>query len=224
MLGKMFGGSKDKKGKKKKAEAAEAVKAGVQEAKPAPSAAEAPAPHPDAPPAQPAPAAPEASDGAPALPTEWEALEEMGMKHCAALQEANDGLWGMREAENWGVDLNTGEITFVLPDKVAKAAVDVIGSWDVENEIFLWGWANDSVPQNRAVAAAKAKAYGEAHGIRQLTDPRMQAGRDGCWRLVAPAALVADLKGVYRAETVPGKTWVYLGFGDVTLSQREANA
>ncbi|MBM7068944.1 DUF6882 domain-containing protein [Actibacterium sp. 188UL27-1] len=165
-----------------------------------------------------------AATGAPAqdrppLPETYEQLIEMAFHHAQALQAGHNAGWGMDKATSYDVDLSAGTITFFLPDgKKAQAAAQLLGTWNPNDETFLWGWDHPSAPLGTATASAALRGHASQHGIDQLSTPKITCDFEACFSIAATAILVADLQGIYRLDA--GGPWAYIGFDTVTLSRQ----
>ncbi len=156
----------------------------------------------------------------PALPADFETLQEMAFNHTQALMSAHSESWGLGQAENWDVDLAAGQIMWTFADgKVARAPAQLIATWSSSENSFLWGWDHPSAPEGTAIASAALRAHAETHGIAQLLESKVECSMDDGWQLAAMAVLAGDLQGVYRGQASE-TAWAYIGFGNVSLSKR----
>lgn len=119
---------------------------------------------------------------------------------------------------DWAADLDAGVITFTSRKIVARAPVQVIGTYNTRDGTWLWGWDHPSVPAPMARAAQLMKSYGERHGLEQLTTRKIEISQDEAWRLTAVASYLTEAQGAYRGPS--GPTLVFMTFGDVTLEGR----
>ena len=54
--------------------------------------------------------------------------------------------WGLGTADRWGLDQQTGLITWTFPDRVAVAPAQILGSFhSSEQSSWQWAWANPSI-------------------------------------------------------------------------------
>ena len=155
----------------------------------------------------------------PAIPGDFDGLVEMAINHVQALQAGHNGGWGMDKATNYDIDLNAGTITFFLPGGTpAKADAQLLGTWNPNDQTFLWGWDHPSAPPGTAVAAAALRDHAQANGIESLSSSQTTCVLESCFGLAATAILAGDLQGIYRIDA--GGPWAYFGFGSVTLSSQ----
>lgn len=140
----------------------------------------------------------------------------------AGLQEVtqvHSQTWGLGQEVNWGVDQNTGLITFLFEDgKKAEAPVQIIGTYSPADGSFMWGWDHPSVDPALGEAAALLKQFGEEHQISKLTSQPVDLSEQEAWEFTALAMRLADNNGAYRADA-GGGTLVYMTFGKISLSQ-----
>lgn len=123
------------------------------------------------------------SVGAEGVPTTFEALAVAGIEASIAERETWEGLYpsylyvpevlletAQLEMEIWaevdGALANTGEIVPV--------PVELIGIYDFGDRTFTWGWASDDYPALPRTAVLATRAFGETHGIAELTQPTRQ--------------------------------------------------
>ena len=152
-------------------------------------------------------------------PPEFRQLVEKAMIHLQTLTTAHDGLWHIGEA-SWGADLDAGIITFDSPNGMhAEAPVQIIGTYNTDDETWLWGWDHPSVASPLDQHAKQMFEYGQQNGIADLTTRKLQCTADRCWELTAVACLLSKAQGAYRGPS--GSTLVFMTFGDVKLSKAE---
>jgi hypothetical protein len=81
----------------------------------------------------------------------------------------------------------------------------------------MWAWANPSVNRSLARNAEQLRAYGEQHGLVELTTPKLTCDERHCWDFVAASAARTNAQGAYRGPA--GDTMVFMTFGDVKMSK-----
>jgi hypothetical protein len=144
-----------------------------------------------------------------------------------ALAEAKDGTQELVEKYQL-----TGRHSFRLePDRGRLGFGDiefelqVVGALDTAKGMWRWEWADGSLPREVGLAAAHAKAFGEANEIEVLTSPASPATEADCWRYAAFAARLIDWPAIYRAP-LPSGLIVFVAFrpihtgpaGSITIS------
>lgn len=152
-------------------------------------------------------------------PLEFRQLCEKAVSHVQALTTAHEGVWHIGEA-SWGADLEAGIITFDSPNGMqVEAPVQVIGTYNTDDETWLWGWEHPSVPPPLDQHAQLVLDYGRKNSVPDLTTRNLQCSTDRCWEFTAVACLLAEAQGVYIGPS--GPTLVYMTFGAVKLSKGE---
>jgi hypothetical protein len=133
------------------------------------------------------------------------------------LKQRQDALTERLKLANadWQVDQERGLIEFSRVDgALVRAPVQIIGSWNPNNETFSWGWDHPSVHPRLRLDAERTRWFGDAHALDDLTRHKVPANAAEAWRLAAVAMKVNAALGVYRAPT-DGPT-VFLTIGDPT--------
>tara|TARA_R110001599_G_scaffold339153_1_gene558583 strand:- start:548 stop:1057 length:510 start_codon:yes stop_codon:yes gene_type:complete len=151
---------------------------------------------------------------------EMENSEEYIQQSYAGLQALTEAhkSWGLGSEVNWGVDMNTGKISFIFADgKKAEADVQIIGTYS-PNGTFMWGWDHPSVKGNLGSNAALLKEFGEKHKLHELTDQPSKISEQRAWEYTSLAVRLAETNGAYRANA-GGGTLVYMTFGEIKLSK-----
>ena len=149
---------------------------------------------------------------------DYQALAERAMKELQLKTEAAIGLYRLDE-RSWAVDQNAGTITFDHPTNGTRATapVQIIGTYNPEDQTWLWAWDHPSVLKTAAGDAEKVRRYGEEHGIEELTTAKREGSEDDCWRFTALACHLGDAQGAYRGPT--DGPFVFMTYGDVRLSK-----
>lgn len=159
-----------------------------------------------------------AQDGRPVIPTNYAGLIEMGRAHVEALSLGHSA-WGFGREERWAVDLEAGTIQWTLPDRViARAPVQLIGTWASDLGSFRWGWDHPAVPAGDAPAALAAKAFADAHAIAELQPVEVACTPEAAQDFACAAVLLGDLQGLYVGQA-SRSALAYLGFGGVELTR-----
>jgi Family of unknown function (DUF6882) len=85
-------------------------------------------------------------------------------------QAAHNATWGLGKADTWFIDLDVGEISFHFPDgNVARAPLQVVGTYSPKDGIFLWAWHHPSILEPLRAHSRLAKAWGEKHRLAKWT-------------------------------------------------------
>jgi len=133
-------------------------------------------------------------------------------------QQANTEAWGLGNFDRWDADLDLGVIRFSNGDGfVVTADVQVIGTYNSDDESWLWGWDHPSVSPPLARAAQLAHEFGRKHRLSQYTTRRLRCSQDDAWQFTAVALHLSEGAGSYRGPS--GSTFAFMTFGEVTVSK-----
>jgi uncharacterized protein DUF6882 len=149
----------------------------------------------------------------------FDALLERSLEELRIKTAAHDGVWQLSQAD-WDIDQDAGTIVFTSPKgMVATCPVQIIGTFNADDNTWLWGWDHPSVDPALQEHARLCRDYGEKHGIDVLTAQRLQdTSEDDCWQLTALACHLAQAQGAYRGPM--GSTKVFVTFGRPSLQKR----
>ena len=131
-----------------------------------------------------------------------EAVQELNAKNGRLSTEFKIGAW-----PRFDYDIQAGTLTF--SDRgVAKviAEIQVAGSTSFKAGNWFWAWANAQIPPARSSDAALVRAFGEEHGIAELTyetvrDPDLETLG---WEMAAVMVRVTNALGAYRPPRTEG--------------------
>ena len=133
-------------------------------------------------------------------------------------QQTNVQAWRLGSAGRWNADLEQGLITFSFSDgMVASASLQVIGTLNLTDGTWLWGWDHPSVKAELARHALLVRDFGERYKLTELTTRKIACAEADAWRFTAVASHLANATGAYRGPF--GSTSVYMTFGNVSLSR-----
>ena len=113
--------------------------------------------------------------------------------------------------EHWAYDLETASLTFSnnnVPHVVAE--IQAAGSVANNSKSWLWGWANNSLPEHVTDSLVDVKAFGERHNILKLTESYWEAEEEDGWEMAAVANRIIGGKGVYRCPDEKGFLFLIL--------------
>jgi len=117
------------------------------------------------------------------------------------------------------IDQDTGDLVFSLADGTkAVAPAQIIGTFNSEDQTWLWAWANPSVDEKLRKDALKVRKYGEEHHIDRLTKRKWVGTEEEAWAMTALAVKLCGEQGAYRGPA--GETYVFMTFGEVKLSKK----
>jgi hypothetical protein len=129
-----------------------------------------------------------------------------GWRHDAVhrLQEKNKRLEREFRLGGWprfDYDVNAGTLIF-SERGVAKviAEIQIVGTTSSKAGNWLWAWANSHWPRECIADAERVRAFGEEHGICELSRDYVEDDDlNGLgWELTAVTARVTDAIGAYR--------------------------
>lgn len=123
--------------------------------------------------------------------------------------------WAIGSADRWSADLAAGTISFVFPDRVVTGQVELLGSYAIAAGTWLWGWANESVPESMTHASLEVRKIAARPGLELLAAAKLEMSAEVADDLANIAVEVGGLDGWYRG---PSQTnYVYLGFRDLQV-------
>ena len=147
----------------------------------------------------------------------WEALVETSEERMAVAQEAlgyKHGLVDYERYDMYTVARGRLELAFSNAGVVGvKASVTYVGSYHPASKVWLWGWADDSLPAGLNTAVKKVRRHGQRHGFERLVQPSFVVDQDEAFGLAAVANHLLNGKGVYRAPS--GDTWRFVVLTEV---------
>jgi hypothetical protein len=125
-----------------------------------------------------------------------DAVHQLMEKNARVGAEFRLGDWA-----RYDYDLDTGTLIFSeqgVPRMIAK--IQIVGSTSIKAGNWLWAWANTHLPPGLTTDAQLARAFGEEHGVIELSqycqednDPNALA-----WELTAVTTRLAGALGAYR--------------------------
>ncbi|HZF89117.1 DUF6882 domain-containing protein [Streptomyces sp.] len=99
-----------------------------------------------------------------------------GFSEAFLLEAERHAAWGAAQLDALTRFLPEGPWTADLPSCLYRQGglelrVAVLGTYDTEEQSWMWGWANPGLQGTEVVAlAAAVERYGRAHGITELTE------------------------------------------------------
>src|SRR4051794_36238264 len=95
----------------------------------------------------------------------FDTLLDRSMAELRIKTAAHDRTWQLSRAD-WDIDQDAGTIVFTSPDGItATCSVQIIGTFNTEDNTWLWGWDHPSVDPALQEHAELCRTYGERHGI-----------------------------------------------------------
>lgn len=152
------------------------------------------------------------------LDLDFNTLLERSMEELRIKTASHDGIWQLSEAD-WNIDQDAGTIVFTSPKGIiATCRVQIIGTFNTEDNTWMWGWDHPSVDPALQEHAKICRAYGERHNIDILTTQKLECtSEEDPWQFTALACKLADAQGGYRG--VSGSTLVFVTFGKPSLQK-----
>ena len=156
------------------------------------------------------------SQDASKLPPDFSTLQKVSLEELAIKTRAHDEMWGITKIERWDLNQDIGELVFSLPGGFrAVAPAQIVGTYNSEDQTWMWAWANSSVEEKLSVDALKVREYGIKHKIERLTKPKWKGTEKEAWAMVAVALKLCGKQGAYRGPS--GSTYVFMTFGEVVM-------
>lgn len=152
----------------------------------------------------------------------WEALLATSEERMAKAQEVlgyEHGLVDYERYDMYSVGRGRLELAFSnggVPG--VKASAIYIGSYDTATKVWLWGWADGSLPTGLNTAVKKVLRYGQRRGFERLVQPSFVIEQDKLAGLAAIANHLLDGKGIYRAPD--GGSWTFVVLTDIKAVPR----
>ena len=117
---------------------------------------------------------------------------------------------------DWSVDLDLGIIVFTSATKRVSAPVQVIGTYNMLDRTFLWGWDHPSIPEPRRSDARLARQFGQRQDLPLFTTRMVECTEEQAWNFTAVALYLSGAQGAYRGPA--GTAMVFMTFGEMTIT------
>lgn len=135
-----------------------------------------------------------------------------------AQTQAHSASWHLGEEEQWFVDQDRGLVRFTFSNGIlAEAPIQIVGTFNPEDNTFLWGWDHPSVGETLRKHVVLAYEFGVEHQIPEYTSGKVSCTEESAWEFAAVAARLARANGAYRGNA--GGPWVYMTFGEIKLTK-----
>lgn len=129
---------------------------------------------------------------------------------------AHSSTWHLGDEANWAADQDSGRIEFSFADgTIAEADMQIIGTYNTNDETFLWGWDHPSVEESLRAHAKLAQQFGEQHKLSNFTERIVACTETEAWEFTAVAARLSNANGAYCGPA--GTALVYMTFGEIKL-------
>jgi hypothetical protein len=113
--------------------------------------------------------------------------------------------WDFQSYRQWTVSLDRRVLTFSDgPKPPIDCDIQVVGTYVTNRKVWRWSWDNPSIELPLRAALEKVRAFGQEHGLREITLGRWQArDEEAAWAMTALAANLVEATSVYRAPDGP---------------------
>ena len=88
-------------------------------------------------------------------------------------------------------------IGFMLATDAVVADIIVVGSVSEQAGTFLWGWANDAVPDAATARLAEVRSFGVENDLHRLSTPEWVGGVPDGLEMLAVAGRLLDAEAVW---------------------------
>jgi hypothetical protein len=138
----------------------------------------------------------------------------------AILTQSEKDLWGLHNAD-WNADLASGVITFTNTEMglIVTAPLRVIGTYDIQDCTWLWGWNHPSVAEQLGEHARRVRDFGQRYELQAPTTRKITASKDDAWGFTAPACHLGGGQGGYNGSS--GDIRVFMTYGEVTIRKMD---
>lgn len=121
-------------------------------------------------------------------------------REAVALANARNEGWvarfGLHGADyHW--DLHAATLTLHRPGVTVAADLCFVGSISASEGTFLWGWANESIPQSARRRLDEVRAFGERYGLDRLIASEWPGTDADALEMMAVASRILDAEGTW---------------------------
>ena len=111
--------------------------------------------------------------------------------------------------DDWHFDLSSGLLSF---GSKHRWQIQLLGTASESSGTWLWAWANEAsdIPVHLLVASLALKAYGEQHGIPELTTPQLPLDHVDGHTLALLASGICEANAYYRCPYEGGALFVLI--------------
>lgn len=129
--------------------------------------------------------------------------------------------WWLEDYDEWSLDQNAGILVIHTHSRgepmVARAAAQIIGSFNKADGSWLWGWANSSIADSLKADAELVRQLGDDKSFPKLTERKVPTDQQGAFGFAAVASHACGSQGVFSAAA--GDAVIYINFGQVSLEK-----
>ena len=130
------------------------------------------------------------------MATEW---SDWSREARRLMQERNDAFvdgYQLTDAHyRWNLQL--ARIGFMLEDDAVVAEITVVGTVSDQAGTFLWGWANEAVPDTARTRLQQVRTFGLEHDLHRLTTPEWVGGVPDGLEMLAVSGRLLDAAAVW---------------------------
>ena len=147
----------------------------------------------------------------PRAPKWYDGWREAAFDELRAQQAELSKTFSMGAWPRFDYDLDAAALTF-SDESGPRVVADIQVVGTVGSKDWLWGWANPHFPKVCTADMDRVRAYGEEHGIPDLTSEVLEAENlEGLgWMMTAVSARLLAAAGAYRAPTKNGPVFFAL--------------
>jgi len=144
---------------------------------------------------------------------QYQSFVDESYSYLQSVQDAvkRDYSLGAYERYDWDQELGT----MVFSDQgIQKIVADIqfVGSVSTVTNTWLWSWDNSTILPPVKDRILEVRAFGERHGLSELTIPNWTADERDGWAMTAVSAKILQAKGAYCC---PRNGFSYFIFRDV---------
>ncbi|MFO1251388.1 MAG: hypothetical protein U1E77_09715 [Inhella sp.] len=141
---------------------------------------------------------------------DWNQWSREAVAAAAALNREWSSRFELEDAKyHW--DLDRCEILFEAGSRRVSALICLVGTASGYEGSFLWGWANESLPQQLTQKLEAVRDFGAEHDLSLLTIPELQGGVAQGEECLAISARILGAEGVF-IDTVDDLTMFFALF------------
>jgi len=121
-------------------------------------------------------------------------FEELEIKQQKLIEEFNIGSF-----QKFEFDFEKAEIYFLNEGLVeVQANIIPIGSFNSENNTWMWAWANEGFPEDLRAKSARLKQLEEKTGFEIFGTEMPEIDEDMAWEMAGISLNMLNVQGVYR--------------------------
>jgi hypothetical protein len=130
-------------------------------------------------------------------------------RYIASSIDKQSHLLSLIRADHWNIDFSTGFLSF---GERLRWHSQLFGTESEASGTWLWAWANteSNLPNHLLTTCLALKAYGEQHGIPELTTPQLPLDRIDGHTLALLASGICEANAYYRCPYEGGALFVLI--------------